>query len=46
MSKKVKPNCCRKFRRKAKACKGCPLMCNLSKKARKKKLKKLIKKAA
>ncbi|MCH9651398.1 MAG: hypothetical protein K0U98_24440 [Deltaproteobacteria bacterium] len=33
---KIKSNCCKKFKRKAKACKGCPLFAELSKKQRKK----------
>jgi len=38
--------CCEKFRRKPKACSSCPLVCHLSKKQRKKQLKKLCRRAA
>jgi len=38
--------CCEKFRRKPKACSSCPLLCHLTKKQRKKQIKKLSRKAA
>ena len=33
--KKLKSKCCKKFRKKSKACSSCPLMAALSKKERK-----------
>ncbi len=38
---KLKSSCCRKFERKAEACRRCPLLAVLSKKKRRKKLEKL-----
>lgn len=38
---KVKSKCCKKYRRKAKACKSCPLMAVLSKKERRRKIDKV-----
>lgn len=46
---KLKSSCCAKYERKAKACKGCPVLAVLSKKKRRKKLDKVrrrLKKAA
>ena len=46
---KLKSSCCAKYERKAKACKGCPVMALWSKKKRRKKLEKVrrrLKKAA
>ena len=46
---KIKSKCCDKYKRKARACAGCPVMVLLSKKHRKKKFKKIrqnLKKAA
>jgi hypothetical protein len=40
---KPKPECCKKYDRKAKACKRCPLMLGLSKKGRRKRLRALKK---
>lgn len=37
---KLKSKCCKKYRRKGKACKSCPVMAVLSKKKRRRKLKK------
>lgn len=39
----IKPKCCKRFERKAKACKNCPLMVGLGKKQRKRLLRKLKK---
>lgn len=38
---KLKGKCCKKYRRKAKACKNCPVMAVLSKKKRHRKLAKV-----
>ena len=38
---KLKKRCCDKYRRKAKACKGCPVMAVLGVKERKRRLKKI-----
>ena len=38
---KVKKRCCEKYLRKAKACKGCPVMAALGAKQRKRRLKKI-----
>lgn len=46
MGKSAKDSCCEKYRRKAKACKGCPLMAALSAKERERKLKKAKKRLA
>ena len=46
---KLKSSCCAKYERKAKACKGCPVMALWSKKKRRKELEKVrrrLKKAA
>ena len=46
---KLKSKCCKRFRKKPKCCKNCPLLAQLSGKARKKSLSKrrrLVKKAA
>lgn len=46
---KIKSSCCAKYERKAKACKGCPVMALLSKKKRRRQLDKIrrrLKKAA
>ena len=46
---KLKKHCCEKYRRKAKACKGCPVMAVLSKKKRRRELDRVrrrLKKAA
>ena len=36
---KLKSKCCKKYEKKAKACKDCPVMARLSKKGRRKRLK-------
>lgn len=41
---KLKSKCCKKYKRKADGCKGCPLMAELTKKQRRKLLKKARKK--
>ncbi len=41
---KLKSRCCKKYARKAKACKGCPVIAILSKSERRKKLRKAKKK--
>lgn len=41
---KLKSRCCKKYSRKAKACKGCPVIAILSKSERRKKLRKVRKK--
>jgi hypothetical protein len=38
---KLKKHCCEKYRRKAKVCKGCPVMALLSDKKRRRRLKKI-----
>ena len=38
---KTKKRCCEKYRRKAEACRGCPVMALLSGKQRKRRLKKI-----
>ncbi len=38
---KLEKRCCEKYRRKARACKGCPLMAGLGAKQRKRRLKKI-----
>ena len=43
---KFKPECCEKFLRKPRACGKCPLMAGMSKKRRRKRLKKIQKKLA
>lgn len=43
---KLKKKCCKKYERKAKACKRCPIMAMLSKKERKQTLKKAKKRLA
>ena len=46
---KLKNSCCRKYKRKARTCKACPLMALLTKQERRHKLKKIkqrLKKAA
>ena len=43
---KLKKHCCEKYRRKAKACKGCPVMAVLSEKRRRRRLKKIRRKLA
>jgi hypothetical protein len=43
---KVKSKCCAKFEHKGKACKKCPLMAVLSKKKRRRRLKKIRRKLA
>jgi hypothetical protein len=40
---KLKARCCKKYERKAKACKGCPVMAILTKGARRKRLRKIRK---
>ena len=40
---KLKAQCCRKYERKAKACKGCPVMAVLSKSKRRKRLRRIRK---
>jgi hypothetical protein len=44
--KKLKPECCDKYKLEAKSCKRCPIMAVLSKKRRKKRLKKIKKRLA
>ena len=39
---KLKSDCCEKYQRKDKVCKECPLLAALSKKKRKRKLKKIL----
>lgn len=41
---KLKSRCCEKYRRKAKACKACPVFAVMSKKRRKKRLGKIRRK--
>lgn len=41
---KLKSSCCKSYKKKGKACKDCPVMARLSKKARRKKLRKFKKK--
>lgn len=41
---KLKASCCEKYRRKAKACKRCPVMALLSESAKHKRLRKIRKK--
>jgi hypothetical protein len=43
---KVKSKCCAQFERKGEACKKCPLMAALSKKQRRRRLKKIRRKLA
>lgn len=38
---KLKPDCCKKYRTKARACKRCPVMAVLGKKKRKRRLAKI-----
>lgn len=42
----AKDKCCGKFRKKAKACKGCPVLSMLGRKERKRKLEKIRKRLA
>lgn len=43
---KLKSKCCKKYKKKAKACKRCPLMAGLSRKERKRRLDKAKKRLA
>ena len=43
---KLKSECCDKYKRKAKACRRCPIMAVLTKKRRKKRLKRIKKRLA
>ena len=43
---KLKSDCCEKYKRKAKACRRCPLMAALTQKKRKQSLKKVRKRLA
>lgn len=43
---KLKNSCCKKFRRRAEACKRCPVMAVLGDKQRRRRLKKIRKKLA
>lgn len=46
MSKKSKSKCCKKFRKKSKACSSCPVMACLDKKAQKDLIRRYRKKKA
>lgn len=42
--KKLKSSCCKSYKKKGKGCKGCPVLAPLSKKARRKLLRRVKKK--